>query len=398
MRTFQTLDDVDVQGKRVLVRADLNVPLKNGKVIDTSRIDKIIPTLQELKSKNARIILISHMGRPKGQRVPDLSLKQLVKLFPQATAIDQFANDCVGQEAQTAIAMLQPGQIALLENLRFHQEEENDDEEFAKQLVSFADIYVNDAFSVSHRAHASVHAITKFLPSVAGRLMEVEVEALTTALKVPQHPIMAIVAGAKISTKLEVLKNLVRKVDILVPGGGIANTLLFADGVNIGKSLCEQEMVEMVREIQTEASAANCKILLPLDAVVATEIGSDVPTDTVAIDAVPIDSMILDIGPKTVTNLSQHLVTCRTLIWNGPLGVFEYEPFAQGTIAVAQAVAELTNSGSLFSIAGGGETVAAIAQARCIDAFSYISTAGGAFLEYLEGKTLPGIAALQANF
>ncbi len=389
MHSFYTLDDVDIQDKRVLLRVDLNVPMKNGVILDTSRIDRIIPTLQELMSEKARIILISHMGRPKGRHDPGTSLAQLVNSFPASTPIDKFVGECVGPMAQVAVANLRFGKIILLENLRFCEGEEANDVEFARQLASLADVYVNDAFSVSHRAHASVDAITKFLPSAMGRLMEAEINALTKGLEHPKRPIMAIVAGAKVSTKLTVLENLVKKVDVLVLGGGIANTFLLAQGTRIGGSLCEESMLPLAKQILAAAEAANCKVLLPTDVRLDSK-------QIVKLSDIGSNDKIFDIGPETAFEIRRQLESCQTLVWNGPLGIFEQPPFDRGTVEVAEAVAELTKAGKLYSIAGGGETVAALKHAGCAQDLSYLSAAGGAFLEWLEGKTLPGIAALEA--
>jgi phosphoglycerate kinase len=398
MAEFRTLDDLEVDGKTVLVRADLNVPVKDGKVTDTSRIDRLAPTLTELAHKGAKVVVLSHFGRPKGGPDPKYSLRQVVDDLSKA--VDQkvaFLDDCVGPQVKAAIDKLGSGAIVLLENLRFHPEEEKNDPEFAKQLAALGDIYVNDAFSAAHRAHASTEALARLLPNAAGRLMQEELKALTLALEKPERPVAAVVGGAKISTKLDLLGNLVTRVDLLALGGGMANTFLYAKGVNIGKSLAEKDMADQARAIIAKAEASGCEILLPKDAVVAAEFKAHAPTETVAVSAVPADKMILDIGPATVEYLTLKLQGAKTVVWNGPLGAFEIEPFNAGTNAVAGVVAALTKAGRVLSVAGGGDTVAALAGAGVDDSFTYISTAGGAFLEWLEGKELPGVAALRGQ-
>ncbi len=396
MSDFRTLDDLAVTGKKVIVRLDLNVPMKDGKVTDSTRIDRSAATLKELAGKGARVIVMAHFGRPKGKPAPEFSLKPLVE--PLARALGRpvaFAADCVGAPAKEAADKLKDGEVLLLENLRFHGEEEKNDPAFAKQLASLAEIYVNDAFSCAHRAHASTEGIAHVLPAYAGRLMQAELDHLGAALGNPKRPVMAIVGGAKVSTKLDLLGNLVGKVDLLVIGGGMANTFLFAEGQEVGKSLAEREMAETAKEIVGKAKAKNCRIVLPVDAVVAGEFKAGVPTRTVDIGAVPTDQMILDIGPKSAAAIIDLLKTCKTLVWNGPVGAFETPPFDQGTTAVAKAAADLTQAKTLLSVAGGGDTVAALAHAGAVDRFSYVSTAGGAFLEWMEGKDLPGVAALK---
>ena len=397
MAQFRTLDAIDVAGKRAIVRADLNVPMKQGRVTDTTRIDRSAATVQALLDKGAAVIVISHFGRPDGKRVPEMSLKPVVE--PLSAALGglpvAFAEDCVGPVAEKAVQLLKPGQVLLLENLRFHAEEEKNDPAFAKQLAALGDVYVNDAFSCAHRAHASTEAIARALPAVAGRLMEAELDHLGRALDAPQRPVAAIVGGAKVSTKLDLLQNLVAKVDLLAIGGGMANTFLHARGIGIGKSLAERDMAEKARAIEQEARQQGCELLLPEDAVVASELKPNVETETVAIGAVPSDRMILDIGPVTVAALARRLESCRTLVWNGPLGAFETPPFDEGTLAIAELVARRTRVGTLMSVAGGGDTVAALAAAGVIGQLSYVSTAGGAFLEWLEGRALPGVKALQ---
>lgn len=396
MPNFRTLDDFSPQGKRVLVREDFNVPLKDGRVTDATRIERAAPTLLELSEKGAKLIVLSHLGRPKGKPDPTFSLRPLIEPLSRALSAKPvaFAEDCVGPEAERVVAALKPGDVALLENLRFHPEEEANDIGFARKLATLGDLYVNDAFSASHRAHASIETLARLLPAAAGRLMQAELEALTAALESPQRPVAALVGGAKVSTKLDVLNNLVRKVNVLVIGGAMANTLLFARGIGIGKSLSERDMAETARGVLAKASEAGCEVLLPLDAVVARELKPNGATETVAIASVPTEAMILDIGPRTVAAIGEKLETCRTLVWNGPLGAFETPPFERGTVAVARRVAELTRAKRLLSVAGGGDTVAALALAGVTADLTYVSTAGGAFLEWLEGRELPGVAAL----
>lgn len=392
----KTLDDYDVAGKRVLLRGDLNVPMRDGEVSDTTRLDRLAPTIDELAEKGARVVVMSHFGRPKGKRVPDMSLAPLVG--PLSTALGgrsvAFAEDCIGDAAESVVSGLSDGDIALLENLRFHAGEEANDPEFAKALAVLGDLFVNDAFSAAHRAHASTEAIARLLPAAAGRLMQAELEALAAALESPERPVAAIVGGAKVSTKLDLLGNLVAKVDHLVIGGAMANTFLHALGTDVAKSLCEDEMADTAREILGKANDAGCEIILPSDAVVAREFKEDAPAETVPVGAVPSDMMILDVGPGTANGIAAQLGSCKTLVWNGPLGAFETPPFDAGTMLVAQLAADLTRSGALKTIAGGGDTVAALAQAGVVDEFTYVSTAGGAFLEWLEGKDLPGVKAL----
>jgi phosphoglycerate kinase len=397
MADFRTLDDIDVADKRVLVRCDLNVPVKDGRVTDATRIDRTALTLRELIDRGARVVVLSHFGRPDGKVVPGMSLKPLVA--PLSAALGgrpvAFAEDCIGPAAETAVAGLRRGDVVLLENLRFHAEEEANDGGFAKRLAALGDLYVNDAFSAAHRAHASTEALAHLLPATAGRLMQAELEHLSQALEKPQRPVAALVGGAKVSTKIDLLRNLVAKVDLLVVGGGMANTFLAAHDVEIGGSLAERDMADTARAIEAEAAKRGCIILLPIDAVVAATLKPGIDSRTVDIRAVPKDQLILDVGPATVREIGRRLDSCRTLVWNGPLGAFETPPFDRGTAAVAVAAAELTRAGKLLSVAGGGDTVAALAQAGVIESFSYVSTAGGAFLEWLEGKALPGVAALK---
>jgi phosphoglycerate kinase len=393
---FRTLDDLDFRGKRAIVRLDLNVPMKDGKVTDSTRIDRSAATLKELVGKGAKLIVMAHFGRPKGKRAPEFSLKPLAEPLAKALGCPvAFAEDCIGPAAKSAVDKLKDGEVLLLENLRFHDAEEANDPAFAKALAALADIYVNDAFSCAHRAHASTEGVAHLLPAVAGRLMQAELDHLGAALGNPKRPVMAIVGGAKVSTKLDLLGNLVGKVDLLVIGGGMANTFLFAEGKEVGKSLAERDMADTARKIVVEAKKKNCRIVLPVDAVTAAEFKAGVPTKTVGIDAVPADQMILDIGPKSAQEIGTLLKTCKTVVWNGPVGAFETPPFDQGTTAAAKAAAALTEKKALLSVAGGGDTVAALAHAGVVDQFSYVSTAGGAFLEWLEGKDLPGVAALK---
>jgi phosphoglycerate kinase len=396
MAKFLTLDDIDPKGKRVLLRADLNVPLKDGQVTDATRIERLAPTIRSLAERGARVVVMSHFGRPKGKRDAALSLRPLVE--PLSRAIGRpvaFAEDCVGPAAERVVTALAPGEVALLENLRFHKEEEANDPGFARQLAALGDLYVNDAFSAAHRAHASTEAIAHLLPAAAGRLMQAELEALAAALETPKRPVAAIVGGAKVSTKLDLLEFIVAKVDVLMIGGAMANTLLFANGVAIGRSLSEHDMVETARGLGARAKAAGCDLLLPVDAVVAAELEPGAAASTVPVTAVPPEAMILDIGPESVAAFGERLAQCRTLVWNGPVGAFETPPFDAGTTALARRVAALTKAGKLLSVAGGGDTVAALAHAGVADDLSYVSTAGGAFLEWLEGRDLPGVAALR---
>ncbi|HET9149125.1 MAG TPA: phosphoglycerate kinase [Alphaproteobacteria bacterium] len=395
MSAFKTLDDVDVRGKRVLVRVDLNVPMQDGKVTDLTRVTRLAPTLSELMGKGARVVAISHFERPGGKVVPSMSLKPIAAPLSQAVGKPvAFASDCVGPAAKDAVDKLRDGEIALLENLRFHPGEETNDPAFAKELATLGDIYVDDAFSAAHRAHASIEGVTHYLPSYAGRLMQAELEALAAALEKPVRPVMAVIGGAKISTKLQLLGNLAKRVDRLVIGGGMANTFLAAQGNAIGRSLSEPDMLKAARDILAEAERIGCCIMLPSDAVIARVLKAGVAHETVAVTAVPADTMILDVGPATVREIEKALEETKTVVWNGPLGAFEIVPFDAGTTAIARAVAAKTRAKALMSVAGGGDTVAALAHAGVADDFSYVSTAGGAFLEWLEGRELPGVAAL----
>jgi phosphoglycerate kinase len=395
MPKFRTLDELDVRDKCVLLRADLNVPLKDGVVTDATRIERLTPTIRALAERGARIVVLSHFGRPKDGPDPALSLRPLVE--PLARAIGRpvaFAEDCIGEKAKRVVAALRPGEVALLENLRFHQGEEANDPAFARALAELGDAYIDDAFSAAHRAHASIAALAHLLPAAAGLLMQAELDALAAALERPTRPVLALIGGAKVSTKLDLLRFIIGKVDALAIGGAMANTLLFAQGVAVGRSLCERDMADEARRLLALAGERGCRVILPEDAVVAAALQPSVETRTVAIDRVPADMMILDIGPETVASLDAALAEARTLVWNGPLGAFETPPFDAGTTAVAQKAAELTREGKLLSVAGGGDTVAALAKAGAEDALSYVSTAGGAFLEWLEGRELPGVAAL----
>ena len=392
---FKTLKDFDFAGKTVLLRADLNVPAKGGKVTDATRIDRLEPTIAYLVKHKAKIMVLSHFGRPKGGPDPEFSQAFLVPALKKSWGHDvSFAADCVGKKAEDLAKSLAPGQIGLLENLRFHKGEEANDAAFVRQLAALGDIYINDAFSASHRAHASTEGLAHALPAGAGLLMEAELNALNEALEDPQRPVAAIVGGAKISTKLELLGNLVAKVDMLILGGGMANTFLFAQGVDVKKSLCEADMAGQARAIMDKAKKAGCEIVLPVDGVAATAFEKDAPHKIGPVKAIPDGHMVLDIGPQSVDALKNKLAGCKTVVWNGPVGAFEVEPFDRGTVELAKIVAAFTKAGKVKSVAGGGDTVAALEHANVADDFSYISTAGGAFLEWLEGKTLPGVAAL----
>ena len=394
---FKTIDGIDVAGRRVLLRADLNVPVRDGRITDLTRLERLTPTIAELAEAGARVIVVSHFDRPKGQRVETMSLRPVSAALRDVLGRDvYFADDCLGPVAEDAVARLEPGQVLVLENTRFHAGEEDNDPEMARRLAALADIYVNDAFSAAHRAHASTEGVARHLPAHAGRLMQRELEALTAALDDPERPVCAIVGGSKVSTKLALIGNLLGRVDVLVIGGAMANTFLAAQGVGVGRSLQEPDMHETARRIMDEARAGGCEILLPIDAVTAEEFRADPPTRTVPIAEVPPGAMILDVGPATVAQITARLPGLRTLVWNGPLGAFETPPFDAATTALAHAVAEATQAGHLRSVAGGGDTVAALKHAGVVDKISYVSTAGGAFLEWMEGKMLPGILALQS--
>jgi phosphoglycerate kinase len=394
---FRTLDDADVTGKRVLLRVDFNVPMHDGEVADVSRIERNSPTITEIADRGGKVILLSHYGRPKG-RDPKESLKPVVNAVARIIGRPiAFANDCVGAAAEKAVAALTPGDILCLENTRFHSGEEKNDTAFAAALARLGDIYVDDAFSVAHRAHASVEALAHLLPAYAGRAMQEELEALEKALHAPERPVAAIVGGAKISTKLDLLGNLLAHVDSLIIGGGMANTFLAAQGKAVGKSLCENDLMATARGILAKAKSQNREIVLPVDVVVAQKFAAHTPSRVVSVDEVGERDMILDIGPRTVEQVVSVLARTKTLVWNGPFGAFELEPFDGGTIEVAEAAAELTATGKLVSIAGGGDTMAALNAAGVTGRFTYVSTAGGAFLEWLEGKVLPGVEVLKAS-
>ncbi|MBY0332480.1 MAG: phosphoglycerate kinase [Acetobacteraceae bacterium] len=396
MPRFRTLDDLDPAGRRVLLRADLNVPLRDGRITDRTRIERLTPTIRELADKGARVIICSHFDRPEGRRVPEMSLKPLQDALAEALGRPvAWADDCVGPAAEAAAAALRDGDVLLLENTRFHPGEEANDPALAQGLARLADLFVNDAFSAAHRAHASTEGVAHLLPSHAGRLMQAELEALDAALGKPSRPVVAIVGGAKVSTKLDLLGNLSSRVEVLVIGGAMANTFLAAEGHALGRSLQEAEMHDTARAILAQAKASRCEILLPADLVVAASLAPGVATRTVTIEAgVPEGMMALDVGPETVAAVEGRLRGAGTLVWNGPLGAFETPPFDAATLAIAESVAGLTQSAGLKSIAGGGDTISALRHAGVLDRMTYVSTAGGAFLEWLEGKTLPGVAAL----
>ena len=397
MSSFRNLDGLDVKGKRVLVRADLNVPMADGKVTDATRIERQAPTIRELAEKGARVIVMSHFDRPKGKVVPSMSLQPVAQ--PLASHVGRavaFASDTVGPSAQAVIAALKDGEVALLENTRFHAEEEKNDEAFSKQIAALGDLFVNDAFSSAHRAHASTEGVARHLPSVAGRSMQAELEHLSKALANPERPLLAVVGGAKVSSKLDLLQNLVAKVDTLVIGGAMANTFLAAQGLSVGKSLHEPDLLDTARKVMDTAKAKGVTILLPVDVVVAKEFKAGAASRTVPVDQIGADEMALDVGPATIRAFQDRLATTKTLVWNGPFGAFETPPFDAGTVAAARAVAAATKAGNLLSVAGGGDTVAALAHSGVENDFTYVSTAGGAFLEWLEGKELPGVEALKA--
>jgi phosphoglycerate kinase len=402
MARFDTLDTLPVlneqaAGARVLVRGDLNVPMRGGVVTEATRIERLAPTILELADRGCKVVVMSHFDRPKGRVVPEMSLKPLVEPLKEALGGRNvvFINDCIGDAAEAAIAALPEGGIALLENLRFHAGEEANDDVFINALALLGDAFVNDAFSAAHRAHASTEGIARVLPSAAGRSMQAELDALEVALGDPDRPVVAVVGGAKVSTKLDVLSNLVAKVDRLVIGGAMANTFLYALGTDVGASLCEIDMADTARAVMASADEADCEVVLPSDVVISEKFEAGAPHETVPIAAVRADTMILDVGEGTAQALADSLKDCKTVLWNGPLGAFEIRPFDRGTNIVAQAAAKLTAEGKLRSVAGGGDTVAALAAANALNDFSYVSTAGGAFLEWLEGKELPGVAALE---
>jgi phosphoglycerate kinase len=396
---IRSIDKVDVRGKRVLVRVDFNVPIEGGKVADPTRIARVLPTIAKLAREGAKVIVLSHLGRPKGTISPETSLKPVAEKMKELMGGTQvrFVGDCIGEEARNGLAGLRPGEVAVLQNVRFYPGEEKNDANFARRLAEHGDLYVDDAFSSAHRAHASIEAITKYLPSYAGLLMMAEITALGEALETPERPVMAIVGGSKVSTKIEVLTNLVSRMDRLVIGGAMANTFLLAKGVAVGTSFVEPDFVDTAKDIMARAQAAGCEIVLPVDVVVAKALKTGVDWQVCPIGKVPADSMILDFGPDSVADLKRRLASTRTVLWNGPLGAFETAPFGEATFAIAREVARLTKEGKLVSVAGGGDTVRALNEAGAAEDFSYVSTAGGAFLEWLGGAQLPGVVALAQN-
>lgn len=398
MAQFRTLDEGDFADRRVLVRVDLNVPMKDGKVTDLTRIHAAAPTIKDIANAGGKVILLAHFGRPNGKRVPEMSLAPVREAIAEVIGQDvAFAGDCVGEPASVAIAAMAPGDVLLLENTRYHAGEEANDAAFTASLAALGDIYVNDAFSTAHRAHASTEGLARHLPSFAGRSMESELKALDAALGgEPKRPVCAVVGGAKVSSKIDLLENLIQRVDILVIGGGMANTFLLAQGKQVGKSLAEPTLVDLANRIMAAAKESGCEIVLPVDAVVARQFAANVPTETVPVDAVPADAMILDVGPASIDAVNAAFDRANTLVWNGPLGAFEMTPFDTATVAAARHAAARTTAGKLLSVAGGGDTVAALNHAGVVDRFSYVSTAGGAFLEWLEGKPLPGVEALKS--
>jgi phosphoglycerate kinase len=394
---FRTLDHADVRGKRVLVRVDLNVPTDNGRVTDLTRIERIVPTVTEIADKGGKAILLSHFGRPKGRDLKE-SLKPVADALAHVVKRPvAFADDCVGDVAKAAIDRMKPGDILVLENTRFHKEEEKNEPGFVERLATLGDIYVSDAFSASHRAHASTEGLGHKLPAYAGRCMQAELDALSKALLAPKKPVIAIIGGAKVSTKLDLLENLVSRVDALVIGGGMANTFLHAQGIPVGKSLAERDLADVARRILDKAEQSKCAIILPVDAIVAFHFEANAPSQAYGMDAIPADGMILDVGPLSIERIRHAIDDASTLLWNGPLGAFELAPFDRGTVAAAKHAAERTKAGKLVSIAGGGDTVAALNHAHVAQDFTYISTAGGAFLEFCEGKALPGVEVLRAK-
>ncbi len=396
-KPFRTLDDVDAKGKRVLLRVDLNVPMDNGRVTDTTRLERVAPTITELSAKGAKVILLAHFGRPKGRDAKD-SLKPVAAALAQVVNKPVgFADDCIGDTAATAVAAMQDGDILCLENTRFHPGEEKNDPAFVAELARLGDLWVNDAFSAAHRAHASTEGLGHKLPAYAGRTMQAELDALGKALDAPTHPVIAIVGGAKVSTKLALLENLVGKVDALVIGGGMANTFLHAQGIGIGKSLAEKDLAATALRILDKAESENCAIILPVDATVAFHFEANAPSQAYGLDAIPHDGMILDVGPRSIERIKSAIDDAATLVWNGPLGAFELTPFDRGTIAAARHAAERTRAKALVSVAGGGDTVAALNAADVAGKFTYVSTAGGAFLEWMEGKPLPGVDVLRTK-
>jgi phosphoglycerate kinase len=392
---FQTLDQADLHGKRALVRVDFNVPMENGKVTDDTRLRAALPTIEKLRKGGAKVILLSHFDRPKGKVVPGMSLRPIVEPLSKVLGAPvAFAEDCVGPAARAAVGAMQPGDVLLLENVRFHPGEEANDRKFADALAANGDIYVNDAFSSAHRAHASTEALARRLPAYAGEQMRLELDALDRALGHPERPVMGIVGGSKVSTKLDLLRHLVTKLDKLAIGGGMANTFLYAQGHDVGASYCEKDLAETARDVIRLAGQNNCKLFLPLDIVVAEKLAPGAPARVRDVGSVDDDERILDAGPETIERLCRAMANSKTLIWNGPLGVFEMPPFDKGTVEAARYAAELVKAGKLVAVAGGGDTVAALNAAGVVEDFTFVSTAGGAFLEWMEGKTLPGVAAL----
>jgi phosphoglycerate kinase len=396
-KTFRTFDDVNVKGKRVLLRVDLNVPMENGRVTDATRLERVAPTITEISAKGGKVILLAHFGRPKGPD-PKESLKPVCAALAQVIEKPvAFADDCIGEVAQKAVEAMQDGDILCLENTRFYKEEEKNDPAFVAELAKLGDIWVNDAFSAAHRAHASTEGLGHVLPAYAGRTMQAELEALARALETPTKPVIAIIGGAKVSTKIDLLENLVKKVDAMVIGGGMANTFLHAQGVGIGRSLAEKDLAATALRIMEKAEAANCAIILPVDAVVAFHFAAHAPSHAYGLDAIPADGMILDVGPQSIERILAAIDDAATLVWNGPLGAFELPPFDRGTVLAARHAAARTRAKKLVSVAGGGDTVAALNQAGVAQDFTYVSTAGGAFLEWMEGKPLPGVEVLRAQ-
>jgi len=397
MSNFRTLDDADVTGKRVLVRVDLNVPMDNGRVTDTTRLERIAPTIAEISDKGGKVILLAHFGRPKGRDAKDSLKPVAVELAKVIKRNVTFAENCIGEPAEKAVAAMKDGDILCLENTRFHKEEEKNDPAFVAQLAMLGDIWVNDAFSAAHRAHASTEGLGHKLPAYAGRTMQAELDALNKALEAPKKPVIAIIGGAKVSTKIDLLENLVKKVDALVIGGGMANTFLHAQGINVGKSLAEKDLAATALRILEKAEAANCAIILPVDATVAFHFEANAPSHAYGLDAIPADGMILDVGPRSIERIHAAIDDAATLVWNGPVGAFELMPFDHGTVVAAKYAAQRTKLGKLVSVAGGGDTVAALNHAGVGGDFTYVSTAGGAFLEWMEGKPLPGVEVLRAK-
>jgi phosphoglycerate kinase len=396
--SIKTLDGLDVKGKRVLVRADLNVPVENGHVADATRINRVLPTIEALRENGAKVIVLSHLGRPKGERSPETSLRPVAaKLEELLGAPVRFFDDCIGPEVKSGLEALKDGDVAMLENLRYHKGETENDMDFAKELAALGDIYVDDAFSSAHRAHASVEAIAHLMPAYAGLLMMAEIDAVGRAIENPKRPVMAIVGGAKVSTKIDVLSNLATCMDVIVVGGGMANTFLYAQGIDIGNSLYEPDFKDTVKEVMAKAKDSGCEIVLPIDEVVAKEFAPGTEWKVCDVDAIPSDMMVLDQGPKSIERLKERLREMKTLLWNGPLGAFEIEPFGEGTLALAREAGKLSREGKLISVAGGGDTIRALNMAGVAQDFTYVSTAGGAFLEWLAGRRLPAVAALASR-